>query len=620
MGDTESIIPAYDGEQHVIVAAQHIVKALAASQNLSDEMRKILADLDTHLSTMTKLTESEARWTSEVEDLLRCAQKKVINWQSNKSMIWDSGPQGVAEYLQAVDEVRRLTESLGSLLSSTSGKEKELLDLAHSVLQMAMARLEEELIHILARNNLSFEQICSPARSFGGVDEELAVSTEDDSVEEKSRRASSGTESEESIIDLVRPDVISDIKSIAHIMFASSYNQEFCEAFVSFWKDALDEYLVILGVDKLSIEDVMDMEWGRLYRRIRRWCRASKVIIRFFLASQKRLFDQVLGELGSPSLVCFIEASKVSMLRLLNFGEAVAIGPYLPERLSCFIDMYEVLASLLQDIDALFNEGDGCFIRNEFHELLTKLGDSVRATFAEFGNRVASDPSVTPFPKGGIHPLTKYVMNYINLLAEHGPTLNLLLERHGEDSDPVADADIFCPMADHLRSVTSMLETNLDRKSNLFRDGSLKHFFMMNNIHYMVQKVKDSELRGYYGDEWIRRHTGKFQQHATNYERATWSSILALLRFDGKKGKAEERCIKGFTVAFEEVYKYQTGWFVHDPQLREDLRISASQNVIHAYRTFIGLSSINDKCIKYTTTELENHILDLFEGFPRSLR
>ncbi|KAK3008673.1 hypothetical protein RJ639_014965 [Escallonia herrerae] len=385
MGDTESTIPAYDGEQHVIVAAQHIVKALVASKNLSNEMRKILADLDTHLSTMIKLTESEARWTSEVEDLLRCAQKKVINWQSNKSMIWDSGPQGVAEYLQAVDEVRRLIESLGSLLSSTSGKEKELLDLAHSVLQMAMARLEEELIHILACNNLSFEQICPPARSFGGVDEELAVLTLDDSVEEKSPRVSSGTESEEFIIDLVRPDVISDIKSIAHIMFASSYNQEFCEAFVSFWKDALDEFLVILGVDKLSIEDVMDMEWGRLYRRIRRWCRASKVIIRFFLASQKRLFDQVLGELGSPSLVCFIEASKVSMLRLLNFGEAVAIAPPLPERLSCFIDMYEVLASLLQDIDALFNEGDGCFIRNEFHELLTKLGDSVRATFANLG-------------------------------------------------------------------------------------------------------------------------------------------------------------------------------------------------------------------------------------------
>ncbi|KAK3008683.1 hypothetical protein RJ639_014975 [Escallonia herrerae] len=212
-------------------------------------------------------------------------------------------------------------------------------------------------------------------------------------------------------------------------------------------------------------------------------------------------------------------------------------------------------------------------------------------------------------------------MNYINLLAEYGPTLNLLLERHGEDSDPVADADILCPMADHLRSVTSMLETNLDRKSNLYRDDSLKHFFMMNNIHYMVQKVKDSELRGYYGDEWIRRHTRKFQQHATNYERATWSSILALLRFDGKKGKAEVRCIKGFAVAFEEVYKYQTGWFVHDPQLREELRISTSQNVIHAYRTFIGLStSINDKHVKYTTTELENYILHLFEGFPRSLR
>uniref|UniRef100_A0A5B6ZKE0 Exocyst subunit Exo70 family protein n=1 Tax=Davidia involucrata TaxID=16924 RepID=A0A5B6ZKE0_DAVIN len=632
MGDCESIFPTYDAEQHVIAAALHLVKALGASENLSDDMKKILTDFDTQLSTMTKLTGSKAGLICDVEDQLKCAQEKVMCWQSSQLTIWDSDPKEVSEYLQAVDEVRRLTESLGNLLSNKNGKQKELLDRAHSVLQMAMARLEEELIHILAQSKQSFGPRCMSFHSCEDVIvyDESAVSTEDDLVEDTSQRENNGTESEEYIMDSVHPDVVSGIKSIATVMFTSNYDQEFCQAFISFWRDALDEYFIICNVDKLSIEEVLKMEWSCLNCKIRKWCRAMKSIIRFYLASEKWLFDQVLGEFGSVSSICFVEASKASMLCLLNFGEAIAIGPHLPERLFCLINMYEVLVDLVQDIDALFSEEFGSFVRTEFHELLRKLGDSARLTFLEFGDQVASKTSITPFPKGGIHPLTKYVMNYIKTLAGYGNTLNLLLESQDRDDlDPVAEdgqnmsSYIFCPMAHHLQSVTSILETNLDNKSNLYRDGSLKHIFMMNNIHYMVEKVKSSELRTYFGDEWIRKHIGKFQQHATSYERATWSSVLSLLRDDGRnpvKAILREKC-KGFAFAFEEVYKSQTGWSIPDPQLREDLRILTSLKVIHAYRTFLGRcsTSISDKYIKYTADDLENYILDLFEGSPRSL-
>ncbi|KAA8541039.1 hypothetical protein F0562_025002 [Nyssa sinensis] len=430
-------------------------------------------------------------------------------------------------------------------------------------------------------------------------------------------------------MDSVHPNAVSAIKSIATAMFASNYDQEFCQAFISFWREALDEYLIICKVDKLSIEDVLKMEWSCLNSKIRKWCRAMKSIIRFYLASEKWLFDQVLGEFGSVSSICFVEASKASMLCLLNFGEAIAMGPHLPERLFCLINMYEVLADLVQDIDALFSEEFGSFIRNEFNELLRSLGNSARITFLRFGDQVASKTSTTPFPKGGIHPLTKYVMNYIKALAGYGDTLDLLLKSQDRDNlDPVPEdghnisSFTSSPMAHHLQSVTSILETNLDNKSKLYRDGSLKHIFMMNNIHYMVEKVKISELRTYFGDEWIRRHIGKFQQHATSYVRVTWSSVLSLLMDDGNRRKAilRERC-RSFSIAFEEVYKSHTGWSIPDPQLREDLRISTSQKVINAYRPFVGRisSSISEKYIKYTADDLVIYILDLFEGSPRSL-
>uniref|UniRef100_A0A5B6ZHH4 Exocyst subunit Exo70 family protein n=1 Tax=Davidia involucrata TaxID=16924 RepID=A0A5B6ZHH4_DAVIN len=335
MGDCESIFPTYDAEQHVIAAALHLVKALGASENLSDDMKKILTDFDTQLSTMTKLTGSKAGLICDVEDQLKCAQEKVMCWQSSQLTIWDSDPKEVSEYLQAVDEVRRLTESLGNLLSNKNGKQKELLDRAHSVLQMAMVRLEEELMHILARNKQFFGPRCMSFHSYeeGVVFDESIVSTEDDSVEDTSRGESSGTESEEYIMDSVHPGVVSDIKSIATVMFASNYDQEFCQAFTSFWRDALDEYLIICKMEKLSIEDVLKMEWSSLNHKIKKWCRAMKSVIQSYLASEKWLFNQVLGEFGSVSSICFFEASKASMLCLLNFGEAISIGPHPPERL-----------------------------------------------------------------------------------------------------------------------------------------------------------------------------------------------------------------------------------------------------------------------------------------------
>ncbi|KAK0584184.1 hypothetical protein LWI29_008716 [Acer saccharum] len=137
----------------------------------------------------------------------------------------------------------------------------------------------------------------------------------------------------------------------------------------------------------------------------------------------------------------------------------------------------------------------------------------------------------------------------------------------------------------------------------------------------------NSELRIIFGDKWIRKHNWKFQQHAMDYERATWCSILALLKDEGNansngvsKTQLKER-FRNFYLAFEEVYKTQTTWLIPNVQLREDLRISTSLKVIQAYRTFESrhMNHISDKHIKYSADDLQDYLLDLFEGSPKSL-
>ncbi|KAJ9163522.1 hypothetical protein P3X46_023181 [Hevea brasiliensis] len=629
----QSIMPTYEAEveQHIIAATQHILKALGASKNLNDDFKRALTELDSHLSTMTMITESKGGGFSEIEEQLKHAERKIIRWESDPSFIWDSGPTEAIEYLQAVNAILTVIESSGGLSLSENGKPREIALQAKHALQRAMSRLEEELCHILFQHKQYFKPRYV---SFHSCAEDVFydksfTSLEDEIVEETSQRDGEDRESVECSLDLVDPHVIPEIKSIANIMSASNYIQEFCEAFIGSRTEALYEYFSILEIEKLSIEDVLKLEWDSWNRETKKWMWAMKVIIRVYLASEKRLCEQILGDFGSVNSFCFIEISKASVLCLLNFGQAVAMGPHKPEKLIRLLDMYEIMANLHLELDSLFSEDDGSFVRIEYHKLLRRLGDYARETFMRFGNAIASDASLHPFPGGRIHHLTKYVMNYMRLLPDYCDTLNLLLkDQDADESNAVVEIDneqdfsssTSCPMACHLRSITSTLESNLIGKSKLYKDDSLQFVFLMNNIHYMVNKIKDSDLRHFFGDEWIRKHIGKFQQHATSYVRATWSSVVSMLRDDGKT-TLKERC-RRFCLAFEELYKNQTRWYIPDLRLREDLQISISQKVIPAYRNFLGNnnSNVSDKHVKYATDDLEELLFDLFVGSPRSLR
>ncbi|EEF34752.1 exocyst complex component EXO70E2 [Ricinus communis] len=644
MGEYGSVLPEFEREEDLIAAAKHIARALGSKKNLTDDAKKILADLGSQLSNITIINEDKVERVSEIEERLNVVQEKIMSWESDQSVIWDSGPNEAAEYLNAADEARKLTEKLEALSLNKDDGEKELLRRAHDTLQIAMARLEEEFKHMLVQNRQPFE----PEHvSFRSSEEDTAdfssvISLGDDSVEESMHRDSISRNSEDYIIDLVHPEVISELRCIANLMFISSYDHECSQAYINVRRDALDECLFILEMEKFSIEDVLKLEWGSLNSKIKRWVRAMKIFVRVYLASEKWLAEQILGEIGTVNLVCFTEASKASILQLLNFGEAVSIGPHKPEKLFPILDMYEVLADLLPDIDSLYSNEAGFCVRTDCREVLRQLGDSVKAAFHEFENAIATNVSPNPFAGGGIHHLTRYVMNYLNTLTDYRETLHFLLkDRDGEhrislspDNSPPGEEENASrntynasSMSLHFRSVASILECNLEDKAKLYRDPSLQQVFMMNNIHYMAQKVKNSELRHIFGDDWTRKHNWKFQQHAMNYERSTWSSVLSLLRDEGNsnsdsvsKTHLKER-FRNFYLAFEEVYRTQTAWLIPDAQLREDLQISTSLKVIQAYRTFVGRNSnhISDKHIKYSADDLQNFLLDLFQGSQRSL-
>ncbi|KAM3257526.1 hypothetical protein ACQJBY_049684 [Aegilops geniculata] len=579
---------------------------------------------------------------------LERAERVVRRWNSTASapagggggggggedqMLFDGGgDRAEAErFLQAVDDLRRLAPpSPGSprRTASTGGS---------GAVQVAMARLEDEFRHVLASRAVDLEievladlsslSMCSDRSSFSDVGD--APPVDDDSVESSVGRRSS-YRSMRSIreIDLLPPEAVTDLNAIASRMAAAGYDRECVQVYASVRKPAVDSALRRLGVEKLTIGDVQRLEWDALEVKIRRWIRAARAAIRGVFASERRLCFLIFHDLpvSNPTIATpaptttpaapFVETVKGAALQLFGFAEAISIGRRSPEKLFKIIDLHDALADLLPDISDIFaasKAGESIYVQTT--EIRARLADAVRGILSEFENAVLCDPSKTPVPGGTIHPLTRYVMNYIVLISDYKTTLSELIvsrpsassrvRAEGNELTPpfpdldLPDPDSQLPLSAHLIWTIVVLEHNLEGKASLYKDPALSHLFLMNNVHYIVHKVKDSpELRGLIGDVYLKRLTGI------------------------SKSALRER-FKSFNAAFEEAHRAQSGWYVPDTQLKEELRISISEKLLPAYRSFLGRFRHHiengrhpELYIKYTVEDLEISVTDFFEGSP----
>jgi exocyst complex protein 7 len=395
------------------------------------------------------------------------------------------------------------------------------------------------------------------------------------------------------------------------------------------------------------------MEWEILDIKIKKWIRAVRIAVRILFASEKRLCDEIFSGLHSVSDFCFAELIKRPTTRILAFGESVAMSKKSSERLFRVLDMYETLSDLIPDIDTVYCQESCASVRTQASTILVRIGEMARGILREFENAIQAENSKTPVPGGTIHPLTAYVMNYMIFLSDYKETLMNITANAPTDMSkdlPNSLMDLFGGLDGHddeLGSVASVLsvrlgwiiislQSKLDVKSNLYKDVSLSYLFLMNNLDYIVKKVKGSKLLGLLGYGWLRKNQGRVRQYAENYERAAWMKALNCLRDEGIHVRGDfssglsqqvlEDRFKGFNFAIEEALRKHSGWMVPDLQLEEELRISIAEQIIPAYRSFLGRlrkylksGSQSNMYIKYTPEDLETHLLDLFHSNPSSV-
>ena len=317
------------------------------------------------------------------------------------------------------------------------------LDRAYSVIRHAMSRAEEEFRHVLIRNTVPLDA----ERFYGSV-------------------------------DLIDPKAVDELREIATRMIRSGFKKKCIQVYSSVRCDALDECLVILGIEKLSIEEVQKIEWNSLDEKMKKWIQAVKIVVRLILSSEKSLCDQIFCGANKTKEICFNETVKGCVMQLLNFGKAIAIGRRSHEKLFRILDMYHVMAEAMARLEVLVTDD---VVINEARDVLSGLGEAACGTFAEFENAVQSQASKKPMQSGEIHHLTRYMINYVKLIVDYySETLNFLLEIREDDDqlEPLrnddSDSSKLTPVARRLMVLITSLHSNLEEESDLYEDGVLQ--------------------------------------------------------------------------------------------------------------------------------------------------
>ncbi|XP_050213320.1 exocyst complex component EXO70H1-like [Mercurialis annua] len=560
---------------------------------------------------------------------------------------WDSHDSSSADYCsltslfaaenrqeakQYLNSVKALQAAMQYYITEKPGSDK--LVKAQTLMQIAMKRLEKEFYQILKSNRdyLDAESVSSTHSSRVSRSSGAASVFSEDSGDESENDGSLSSRFGDSVTEVERVSMaaMADLKAIADCMIASGYGKECVKIYKIVRKSIVDESLYHLRVESLSVAQVLKMDWDLLEIKIKSWINAVKVAVKTLFYGERILCDHVFSASSTIAENCFSDITKEGALSLFVFPENVAKCKKTPDKMFKILDLYEAIADQWPEIESIFNFESTSAVRSQAVNSLIGLGEAVRTMLTEFEAAISKDNSKTPLPGGGVHPLTRYVMNYISFLADYSGVLSDIVADWPLTTQTSLPESYFgSPEIEDGASTTIpvrfawlilVLLCKLDGKAMLYKDVAQSYLFLSTNLQYVVSKVRTSSLRFLMGDDWIEKHETKVRQYAQNYERMGWSKVLASLPEDLTAAMTVNQAAElfnRFNSAFEESYMKQSGWVVPDGKLRDEIKLSVAKKLVPAYRNFYeNFRPVvrNPGTVRYTPDDLGNYLSDLFFG------
>ncbi|KAK4426037.1 Exocyst complex component EXO70B1 [Sesamum alatum] len=616
---------------------------------LSLDLNKVSEEVDQYISTILSSTSKGDESTPPevptfVHQFALLIEAKIVDYECDENpMKWSQlEDQDSTSFLEATLRLSSLSKAISEL--STEHKHAHFVNRIGGVLQRAMSYIEEE---------------------FKSLVEDYKIHDSDHS----NKQSTSSTQNQESDENPPPPpesaplplednnfpgyseDILSDLIRLSKVMIAGGYEMECCQVYFVARRNAMEESLQKFGFEKHSMDDVQKMPWESLEREIVNWIRTFKQCASVHFSSERRLSQVIFSDhpLMSESLFCSL--SQGVILQLLNFADAVALTKRAAEKLFKFLDIYEAMRDILPIIDNLFLEESMNEVKREASMIKGRIGEAMISIFVDLENSIKADLGKTPVPGGAVHPLTRYTMNYLKYVCEYKETLEHVFKEHQkiERADSATGSDFNyqsqaqnpnnnnnnnnevvkqSPFQTQIIKVMDLLDANIESKSKLYKDHSLSSIFMMNNGRYILQKVRSgNEINRLMGDSWCRKRSSDLRQYHKGYTRETWGKLLSCFQPDGlmHNGKVVKPVLKerfkSFNAMFDEIHKTQSTWVISDEQLQSEMRVSISNMVIPAYRSFLGRYSQTftpgrqtEKYVKYQPEDIETYIDELFDG------
>ncbi|KAM7493341.1 hypothetical protein LguiB_027950 [Lonicera macranthoides] len=149
-------------------------------------------------------------------------------------------------------------------------------------------------------------------------------------------------------------------------------------------------------------------------------------------------------------------------------------------------------------------------------------------------------------------------------------TLGLFLEEFKKKIDHLIQAAEYSLRAvHHFRA-----QGNNSLLNKYYKDATLVHLFMANNLHYVAQVIRKSpELEDMIGEEYMNKLSENYLRQAiSNYQSATYEKMLYCLRDEEERLRLKSVCfssrgtfrrkVRPFNAAFEKIRSTQAGWVV----------------------------------------------------------
>ncbi|CAI5944295.1 unnamed protein product [Closterium sp. NIES-64] len=635
--------------------AGQLREVLGKSKAVSEEMITILNTFDARLTNLeTAMRPIQARTLAfrkahaNIDATIRAVETVLDKFdipQQVEQRIKDGPRRDLEAYLAAVD---MLQEALLFFDSHRNYKSSEGAALqARGLMKEAMGMLEADFRQLLANNSKPMDVLkIIEAMPELGID--LAGLPPPAQTPENLIPGIGPSKGGKGPPVLLLPTLIERLNAVARRMIQNGAASVCTRVYREVRGNSLEQSLKRLGVEMVTRDDVLRMQWEELETKIGNWIQFIKICMMLVFPLERELCYQVFAGLDPHREISYAEMGDRGLSLLLSFGEAIASSQKSPEKLFVLLDMYETIRdSMPMVIDAF--PGNACIPCREYlRSLQRSLAEISRDTFSEFEDAVEKDSTRTPVADGTVHPLTSYVINYVKFLFEcvcfcavmygdvrlcsfiisfspaphsllslPSPSYEGTLRQLFEEAEKERVMKGRCDSSSrrqrkkearrtgkvgtrqHGRKprlevatlrILTVLESNLEAKAKLYKDLALTQLFLMNNKHYIVRSIRKSEqARQLVGEEWIQRHRKIVQQHQAMYQKLAWSKVLTVLSPQGEvinKNTLKER-LKVFNAAFEEQYNKQLTWTIPDAELQKVVRQSVIDQVLPAYRDML---------------------------------